>query len=453
MSAAENSMLRQLRVRISDERPSRVAFSVAVPGAESALVEITGGMLSVEVRRAAQAQSQRWALHTPAFATVGALAAAVRRSPGYVVVAEASMDAEHASADLALLEGISEVGAKGKAATLYHRQFSDASLLSIIREAATLHNPNYSNGRVPPGEHPLVVLKAAARAYQVLAAKAAQSADMRENAESLRLLARDTERQYTEEVTRLARVLVKPKMDESRIGSGDVIVGHITRIDPRTGLYMPTQGAPIGDPPVLLDVPVEHCFDYAIQLRWRQNREDNFGWYEVWRDTVETVERCAAGSTDGQRRLPDEGTSQQVFGRSHNASLLDGGRTNGFVDDGLEPDTTYYYRVFLINRNGEALAGNVVAARTKATRARMGELSPSSGTGGTEFSLTGTGFHAGMQLTIGGKLAELEVVDDTEATGTMPVMLNPAAVGALLDVVLTSTNGLTDVRRKAWRYE
>lgn len=471
MSAVESSMIRQLRSRLRDDRATVAAFSVSVAGCESALLEVSGGVLSVEVIKGS-ARSLRMPFSSPEHSTIERLAAAISRVPGYSVTHDPSMVSDHTSFDLVAEEGICEI-AKGKPATLKHRLFSDSQLRDFVSEAGTLHNPNYVNGRVPPGEQPYVLLKAQAKAYRVLAAESARKAGGSENAQAFLNLANDLDSQYSSEVKRLTRVIPRAKTDESKIGSGDIVVGTLTRSNPRTGLMEPMRGAQPADPPVLFDPQDGDVQDTLVKLRWRQNREDWFSHFELWRDTVGSVERNSAGKLGETSTglVPAsvgnlEGTSVQVLGRTSASSFPDAfnisiSQGNACVDGAdsnappVEPDSVYYYRLYAVTINGDALPSNVVKVQTKGMRAKLATewADVKKGLGGVVVTLTGTNFHSGMSVSIGGKLvSDLSVLSATSATFVSPAFSNPDTVGRTLDVVVTSSNGLAYVLKNAWSY-
>jgi hypothetical protein len=121
----------------------------------------------------------------------------------------------------------------------------------------------------------------------------------------------------------------------------------------------------------------------------------------------------------------------------------------------IEPNTTYYYRMFIVSLNYEVVGSNVVFAHTLPLRAMLSEsapLTPLSAYAGDVITLAGLRFATGMTITIGGVPCPVTIASPTSATVVMPTFLNPLAVGVAYDVVLTSSTGLTDVYAQGVTY-
>jgi hypothetical protein len=227
--------------------------------------------------------------------------------------------------------------------------------------------------------------------------------------------------------------------------------------------------------------------------------------YELWRDTQPQVERCISGrlaAAGTSAQLPTEtqfsrsSTSKQVYGTGQGSGVspvfdgftfgtradlsgsgvsspcfIDGivsnnpaGGTSATLGEPLEPGTTYYYRLYIRNINGEMTPSDVLRVQTRAQRALFARnangtlssscISPTSGTiaGGTSVTITGTGFTQGCVLKINGKVCTITSLSSTQLVVTTPGQTNASFVGRYLDVVLESPNGLKDIVLSGWRY-
>ena len=259
--------------------------------------------------------------------------------------------------------------------------------------------------------------------------------------------------------------------------------------------------------PQLLDPSGDDIEDTLVRLRWSQDRDESFSYYELWRDTQPNVERNVSGRLDGPPNgtphLPTAtqyskaGTSKQVLGLAVganrisptfdgfffwtaaelagsnivNATFMDGvvhpnpgASTMSVLGDPLEPEFTYYYRLYSINWNGEVQHSNVLSVNTKTIRARFtrtstkeldtNAISPQTGplAGGTTVTITGTNFVEGMKVYIGGKQAAETSRTATEIVVTSPQFVNEDFIGKQLDVVIVSPTGLKDIAIGGWTY-
>ena len=126
-----------------------------------------------------------------------------------------------------------------------------------------------------------------------------------------------------------------------------------------------------------------------------------------------------------------------------------------------EPETTYYYRLYVFDINRLASASNVVRARTRKIRAKLSRdgsvpmITPSTGpmAGGTAVTIKGTRFHEGMRVRLGDKILENLVIVDTEtATGTTPEVFNKSILSVHIDLSITSDTGLVDMAKDVFKY-
>lgn len=420
---SRNDLVSKLRSRISDERTIVSAFSLAIgtPGTcKNAFLEISNGFLSVTIEGGVKVPSIRLNLSDPKVSTVGKLINVLDKLDGYLVTPETSVVSGHPSSDLNV-NGLPDIS-QGKGETLYHHIFSDEELLDVLTEAISLHNPNYTSiTTVPKPEYPYVLLKASAHCYRILASDTAKRRGLETDAKVYLQLAKDCEEQYARDHRRMERIIPAPKADESKMGAGDVVVGMMFRRTLRSGYNASYRNSLPPTPPNLYDVADDDAGDTDMRLRWSQNREQSFSYYEVWRDTQPNVERSISGrlvnafpnntaALGGGPDLPISSqysrasTSRQVLGVSAganrvspvfdgfffwtaaelagsnivNATFIDGlifnnpgGGNESILGEPLEPDTDYYYRVYAINWNGEVVMSRVLKVHTKTFRARF----------------------------------------------------------------------------------
>lgn len=509
-SVARKGLVAGLRGRINDERASVDALTLSVRNCDSATVELHQAFLRIEVRNGQKARSLQWSLQQPMYASVGLLVSALRQQPDYDVAVAESAVQDFPAGELVVEGGFGPCG-RDTRQTLRHRVFSDAELSEYLSEAILIHNPNYTISSVPENEKPLVLLKAASRCYRTLAGDAVKRRGLGEDAAVLLSLARDLDAEYDSAVARNRRVIPVVKVEEGSIGAGEVIVGTIVRENLRFGTRAPIRSALAPDPPVLLDPVDGDVEDTNVRLRWSQNRAPDFVHYELWRDTQPQVERNynlrlnIESQLSGNPQLPQQnqftraGTSVQVLGSnlSNNntsnafdgffmwtASEVGGARVvNVTFNDGivvpepmnqsetqvsslgtpLEPGTDYYYRLYLVNRNGEIVQSDILRVKTKELRARFKRdgrslagdaLSVYQGplAGGTEVTLKGTNL-TGAKVSVGGKPATVVTNDGTTLVFTAPRFTNPEWIGRKLQVTLHSANGLIDVLQAGWTYQ
>ena len=111
----------------------------------------------------------------------------------------------------------------------------------------------------------------------------------------------------------------------------------------------------------------------------------------------------------------------------------------------LEPETDYYFRVFLSNVNGEFSESNVVRMRTKPLRCRFRTTSPLSATSGAAAAVITVNFDASWgaytishSMTLGGKALTVTPVSGTQVTFPVPTFQTKG----LKELVVYSPSGL-----------
>jgi hypothetical protein len=485
-------LISRLRRVLKDERVGRIAFRLACVdrSASDCLLGVSeGGQLTTQPINARTARSLAVDLHDPSYGTVRRLYDYLAAQPGYQVVAELGMLDEFPSSGLRVVGSLSCLH---DAVPLKHHIFSDDELEEILDDACRRHNVSYTASTVPDPESPFVLVLAHADALRRLASDAARRRGLEFTPDQLLDLAFNLERQYRDDTSRQRRALpVAKPLDSADPGQGEIVISQSFRRRHRHGLMSPTAAAQPPTVPVLREPSGLDAEDVKVTVRWTRNKDVGFYAYELWRDTRPNIERPHAvhSITDPAQLLRQSvrrpSTARlcmrsvgpnTINDRAHAAGLMflseDAGQiVTEFVDVGyssdaanefgpdsappLEPLTTYYYRLFVISANNEVVGSNEIVVTTLTMRALLATTSPlsvTSGPAGTAVTITGSGFHAGMTVTLGGKpVGSLVVASATSASFTVPAFVNSQALNISHDLVVTSETGLVDVMANAFR--
>lgn len=469
MEASDSAgrLLRILRQRLSDEIHSRTAFTLYMndTAARDASMEISDGYLRTLIENSSVADDLNIDLTAPDVRTVRQLIHFLNeRVHGYKAVESATADLEHPSEDL-VIEGYGDLQRGG--VELKHRRFSDAELYDLLMNGVKRHNISYAPETVPTEEYTFVLSLAHAEALRTMATNGAKRYGLDASVEALLSLASSYESAYERDRQRQQRAIPAPDIREDDVGSGDIIQGEFFRRSLRTGRISPHSANLPPEEVQLWEPSGNDIGDTSIRLQWTRIRENDLYGVELWRDVTEDVARHADHDARGRNRRRSS-TSRLVYRSggygTHYLSDTPGlsGFTDGLENDRtaspLEPDTLYYYRLYVIDVNRDVRGSNVIAVRTKAPRAQAAKSSPIhpvSGplTGGTLVTLRGEHFHEGMQIRLGDKPVEdLTILDSTTATFATPIYYNAAATRRALDLVIVSSTGLVDVLSPAFRY-
>ncbi len=500
-------LVSKLRTRLNDNRASVLAFTLSVTGTcTKALLEIGQGLLVITVSGGEAMRSIELQLSDPQYATVQRLVNALSRYPWLNVEQAETIDNDAPSIELRV-DGFPDISS-GKSAVVKSRLWSNGQIEAFLQDGLQLHNPNYTIVSAPKAEYPYILLKANAAALRSLAGDTARRKGLDADADTLLSLAQDLDKQYDSDFERMRRVIPVAKADMSNVGTGDAIQGTLVRKSYRGWGREPVRAAIPPYPPTLFPPGPNDVEDTRVRLSWSQSRDPYYRTYELWRDTSPNVSRNTAGynvntSLAVQPLMPvgsaftGVGTSKRVLGGSgvwNQSPTFDGNFywtlsdfrgtpivTPTFIDgviwdsqlysnatpapvEPLEPDTDYWYKLYLINDNGEASCSEAVKVRTKTQRAlflrgqpgffaadfmdvREGPLN-----GGTAITFKVTNLVPGVVVVINGK--RTFTVSQTLSTITVysPGQSNPQFVGMPLDVALVSPNGLVDIAKAAWKY-
>lgn len=476
------TLLDELRQRIKDVRYNVRAFGLAVSdsSATSALAQITNGHLLVTVL-GGTAPSIDFDLTNPRYDTVGKLYEVLSRINGYAINLDEDAELDHPAVDLF---PINPVNVQTNGIDLRHRLFADSEIEMVLNQAIQRHNPTFSITTLPSTEHVFVLALAHANVLRIQAQDAAKRKGLDQTVSDLLEIASSYEKSYKDDVTRLARAIVSPKESpQGDMREGDIVIGHLYRSAGRTGFM-----SPLGQnlPPSAADIFDADWFtdieDTNIRCKWARNRDFDFYSMELWMDTRPQVvrtqegliftalpfsERPYSGSTNP---LGTNSTSKMVFrsfgaNSNYNAATFAtfveefGQQITSFRVGCLEPDSDYYFRLYIVDLNYEPVASKVIKATTKSLRTRFAcpsFLSSSSGAAGAVITVNfdttmgaipmvaGGLVDSRWELRLGGIVCPMTYVGPYTATFVVPSFVN---MSQKKDVSIQSPNLLVDVQR------
>jgi len=467
-------LLTQLRTRLQDDRWAVPAMTIVCTDrhATDCLLEIANNFLRTTVINGGNdAEDLSISLVAAGTDTLGGLISYLEENfkKQYKVTLAEGAPEGHASADLEQTRS-QQIVRTG--ITLRIRRFSDVELRQFLEIGCRRHNPNYRPDNVPPNEAQLVLTLAHIEGLRILATDASKRRGLDSDVSTLMSIAQSLEQSYQSDVRRLAKALSPLRTEMDNVRDGDFVVGDQVRRSLRTGRMGPGF-ANVGPQAIRMNAFEERDIeDFSAIVRWRRSSESYLYGLELWRDTQPDVRRavreiatssvCVWNSrTDSRREREGWGTSDNV--KELVTSYIDGmhfpGADVAFPDvTGLEPDTTYYYRIYIADINGEWAASEVVSVRTKTARAYMlrggAALSLASGprAGGTSFTITGKNFNTttAPKVFIGAKLAQVTIDSPTQLTVVSPAVSE--FTHPVQNVTVRSANGLQDVFPNAWTY-
>lgn len=356
------SLVHELRSRINDSRTVVRAFGIALrdPAASSAILDVSGGYFRVTVM-GGTANSLNINLNLPGFDTLGKLVRALAGLPDYVVSPDTDMDREY---DTISLEDCGPIDIRQRQVDIQHKLFSDRILGDVLRRAVLRHNPSMPNpDALPAGEEELVLTLAHSMLLRQMATNSARRRGLSATTAELMAISDALEKSYNKDHTRLSRAIQSPREAASNImREGDIVVGKFSR-RLRNGRTTSYANIP-PEAPVLLDPTEMDVEDTRIYLGWQRSADENFARYEVWRgiDMDITKDR--------------EGYYLSPFVPAGNPNSRDSlGAVGGWVS-GLEPETQYFFRLYVVDRNGEYTGSQVLQLMTLPLRSKISQLTP-----------------------------------------------------------------------------
>lgn len=487
------ALLDLLRKKLRDSSYVRRAFTLALRDerARSATAEIRNGQLRITVvgGSTGNVTIDLAGIETD---TVGGLVRHFKTLCHYKISLNGEAPQDHPSTDL-VIKGHGDL--LGPGIDLNHRTWSDVELTDLLDQASRRHNMNYTVDLVPPDEHHFIVTLAAASACRELALDGVKLRGLSFDADTCLEMAASFENQYREDRARQDRAVPVAKIKDSNIEGGDVVQGTFFRRSLRTGYMRPLASAKSPEKPEIFVTGEEDIQDTQVRVHWRRVKDVDFYAMELWRDIQPDVRRAQLGDLTHSPVSPVSRpiyptTAKLVYAprwansRYYHSALVQHGVASGqivnnFVD-GLpdrqehyvgapwdapppEPETTYYYVLYVFNINREVVGSNVLEVRTKRPRAVFSRiddaannpLDPRTGpiAGGTLCTIRGERFHEGMRVRLGDKqVSDLTIVSPTEATFRAPAVFNKSITALALDVIITSDTGMEDALLQTWRY-
>ena len=495
--AIASHLLGEFRRLVGDTRHSARGLGIGVTdtAVTSAIAEITQGHLIVTIS-GGTTPSIDFDLSNYRFDTVGKLYQVISRTQGYRATLDEDANLDHPSIDLEPF-GPLLLGSTG--VDLTHHLFSDFELEEVLRNATRRHNPSFTLEGMPPQEYSFILPLAQANICRIQAYDASKRKGMDRDTTILMQLAESFERQYEKDTTRLSRALQSPKEANSNtVDEGDVMLGKVFRRSLRTGFMSPISQT-IPPDAAVLNEPDEHDVeDDNVRLVWQRNKNYDFYSYELWMDYRPDVVRTREGSLifagtpvafgtgadpsflnsgdtlrDAARRQTTSRMVFRSFGSNSNSSRSSfatfveefGQLIRSFAVSRLESDTTYYFRLYVIDINYLAIGSNIVRAKTKSLRSRFlslygDPLNPAVPTGNfidTQNATAGGTVNVFLDSTKGAftanhtlMLGEKQVTPTILNSGfTLQVVVPTFQNYGLKDLSVISPNQLIDSRRNA----
>lgn len=473
------SLLGELRQKIKDVRHSVRGLSVAISDetVTTAVAEVTGDRLIITIS-GGSAPSIDFDLTNPRYDTVGKLYDVLSRISGYAVQLDEDAEQDHPAIDI---RSVNPVDIRGAAVELVHRLFSDLELEQVLSQAVSRHNPSFTTLTVPEQENVFVLTLAHALVCRIQASDVSKRRGLATSVDELLKLADNFDAQYAADTTRLARAIVSPKeASPNNMQEGDIVLGHFFRASTRTGFQSPlSQNLPPTPPELYQPDPVKDLEDTIVVVRWARNRDFDFYTYELWMDTRPDVVRNREGliftttpfgfTDNDQSSGAQQSTSKMVFrsfGANSNSNAATfatfveefGQEIKSFRVSMLEPETTYYFKLFVGDMNYENEGSNVIKATTKPLRVKFAKnnyANALSGTAGDTVILTFDDTMGalpnppvGYVFRIGGKEAALTWISAYSASFVIPSFVQTTDKK---DLSIQSPTNLVDVKKGVFK--
>lgn len=352
------SLRDELRVQISDKEAKSPAFRIRVTDTEvtSALLTITGTQFQTNLTGGSTADLDIDLVPAGQAIDILTLVNAIETVPGYEVRLDPEGMWTHEADDLRQTPATGiEIGQQDY--LVQHHAFSDTELNAIINRAAQSHSPVYTSSTVPDREAYLVMMLSHITICRLLMHDNARfyaiEGDLTTTDKGVRV------RHYRDLITSLrdeydklvARLGFKPEDDvDGDDETGVVVVGQLRRRSHRLAARVPFQNNTIPHPISGLAVSKTNgaVTDPTTQLwlEWDRIREANFSHVTILRqeggnDKLLDNMRVAIDTFSGE-------TDFEVV-----TTVYDPART-WYLDENLTTATTYHYRIYIVDQNGES---------------------------------------------------------------------------------------------------
>lgn len=475
-----SQLLQTFRARIKDDRHVVPRFTMRYRDRQtrSALLDVSNDVFRVTLRGATQGMAElAIPLHDQSYSTLGQLVAHIEGTYGktYEIQRAQQFSETHMSMDLETV--ISEDITDGSPFTFHTRLFSDDELLSILLQAVKRHNPGFTLDTVPDAEENMIYQLAAAELLRIKAVDASKRRGFEDDPKAMMAQAESYEFAYRQDISRLRNVIELPGGSRQTPNhQGDVNQTACSRFSLRTGRQSPSSRNLAPQKPILVAPDGNDVEDYAVVVRWEKMNDlgDDFSHLEMWRDVTPDVRRtkdqelfpttsvcvwnsAQCGPQSGEALWANAGNTRNITDGFVLAIAKDGAPQQTDMVRALAPDTMYFYRLFVFDRNGEYEASDAMPVTTKPARGEFSRnvnspLSVAEGprAGGTVVEVEGANFVTGMRVMVGAKEAvSVDVVSDTQLLFTTP---NAGLRGpACENVTLISPSGLRDIYAP-WRW-
>jgi hypothetical protein len=455
------SLIEDLRRRINDTRRSYLGLTLSIDDTEatSVIAEVTQWYRLVITVSGGTAPSIDVDLNQSRYNTIGALEQELRKLPGYLVNLSPDVSSSHSTLDVEPCGPLQIYGSSNGLLLSVHL-FSDFDLLQIVRDACLKHNPTFTPETIPDTEAALVLDLAFVEVCRRQAYDSTKRRGLSSTSTELLDLAFAIESSYAESIRRLRKALhTQKEAPNNEQGDGDITTGSLFRYSNRFGT---STRVGLNQPP---SVPVIHeeatgdVEDTNIRIQWQRNSDVDFFSYELWIDTTESVVRIADRSHTEIRQLTQADrttTSKMVFRATRTQTypqtlvqdyicyVQDSGQlVTSFCVGELEPNTEYFFRLFVLDSLNEQSASDIISRKTLSRRTVIKSIDKTRVNAGDVVTVTTEADTpaAGTthKLTVGGLPAALTVVDATHFTFVVPAFVNKRL---LKDVCLISPNGL-----------
>jgi len=368
-------ILDELRRILKDTAYEYPQFSMECTdgAASSAIVEVTDSTLVTTIT-GGTTSNLSISLTNANYATIEKLVNYINTQSNYSATMIGDGDPNHASSDLQIMPPSS---IKVTNVIFRSRRWADSELSNAVDRAVSRHNlsipnelglnyaGNYTAANLPKEHWYFVLLLSQIEAIKILIQDSSKRRGIDLNVTDAIAIKVALESEYTDQLNRfLARSNALLTEDDTKdLGSGDVLIGHSYRESLRTGndwsvngYRYPsgphTVGYGISPKPSTETLTVKPLGSGKVQVTWTRNRDTSFWKYELWRSTDSDVSNIA-DTVQPAGAIESDAVKVRTEYWQEKSNWIDGAATA--LDVG-----TYYYTLYVFNRNSEQTQSNVV---------------------------------------------------------------------------------------------